>query len=104
MQAKDIFNIEATTDFEKNTLSVFKHQAKHNLVYKQFLSFLNTDIKAIKSSNQIPFLPIQFFKSHKIISTTSDAQFVFSSSGTTGNLTSKHYVTDIFLYEKSWNN
>ena len=102
MQAKDIFNIEATTDFEKNTLSVFKHQAKHNLVYKRFLSFLNTDIKAIKSSNQIPFLPIQFFKSHKIISTTSDAQFVFSSSGTTGDLTSKHYVTDIFLYEKSY--
>lgn len=102
MQAKDIFNIETTADFEKITLSVFKHQAKHNLVYKQFLSFLNTDIKAIKSSSQIPFLPIQFFKSHKIVSATNDARHVFSSSGTTGVLTSKHYVTDINLYEKSY--
>lgn len=102
MQAKDIFNIETTADFEKITLSVFKHQAKHNLVYKQFLSFLNTDIKAIKSSSQIPFLPIQFFKSHKIVSTTNDTRHVFSSSGTTGILTSKHYVTDINLYEKSY--
>ncbi len=102
MQINSLFSIQTSADFEKFALFSFKHQAKNNLVYKQFLSYLNTDIDAIRSSKEIPFLPIQFFKSHKIISSVNTIQQVFSSSGTTGNLTSKHFVTDISIYEKSY--
>jgi len=102
MLTNDIFTIETFDDFEKVSISVFRHQAANNLVYKKFLSFLNIDINSIKSSKEIPFLPIQFFKSHQIISSTDPIKQLFLSSGTTGNLTSKHYVTDISLYEKSY--
>ncbi len=102
MQINKLFSIQTLADFEKFALVVFKHQARNNLVYRQFLSHLNIDINAIKTIDKIPFLPIQFFKSHKIISNTNSIEQVFSSSGTTGNLTSKHYVTDISIYEKSY--
>ncbi|MCF6349135.1 MAG: acyl transferase [Flavobacteriaceae bacterium] len=102
MQINKLFSIQTSTNFEKFALVVFKHQARNNLVYRQFLSHLNIDINAIKTIDKIPFLPIQFFKSHKIISNTNSIEQVFSSSGTTGSLTSKHYVTDISIYEKSY--
>jgi hypothetical protein len=53
---------------------------------------------------QIPFLPIQFFKSHEVISSTNPVQETFTSSGTTGMITSKHLVTDVTLYEQSYRN
>jgi len=102
MQLNNIFSIKNINDFENCAISIFKHQAMHNLVYKQFLSHLKIDIEAVKNCIEIPFLPIQFFKSHKIISNTNKVANTFSSSGTTGNLTSKHYVTDISVYEKSY--
>ncbi len=102
MQINKLFTIQTSTDFEKFALIIFKHQAKNNLIYRQFLSHLNIDINAIKTIDKIPFLPIQFFKSHKIISNTNNIEQVFSSSGTTGNFTSKHYVSDISIYEKSY--
>ena len=102
MPATDIFFIETSTDFEKISLDIFKYQAIHNTVYKQFLTYLKIDINAIKKSEEIPFLPIQFFKSHKIISSTAKPEQLFTSSGTTGSLTSNHYVTDVSMYEKSY--
>ena len=102
MLTRNIFAIETFDDFEKVSISIFRHQAKNNLVYKKFLSHLNIDINSVKNSKEIPFLPVQFFKSHKIISSTDKVKLLFSSSGTTGNLTSKHYLTDVSLYEKSY--
>jgi len=102
MQINKLFSIQTFADFEKLAFVIFKHQAKNNLVYRQFLSYLNVNINTIKTIDKIPFLPIQFFKSHKIISNTNNIEQVFSSSGTTSDLTSKHYVTDISIYEKSY--
>ena len=102
MLTRDIFTIETFDDFEKVSISLFRHQAANNSVYNKFLSYLNIDINSVKNSKEIPFLPIQFFKSHKIISSTDNVKLLFSSSGTTGNLTSTHYLTDVSLYEKSY--
>ena len=63
---------------------------------------MNTNVQEVKSLQQIPFLPIQFFKSHTVISNENPIQETFTSSGTTGILTSKHLVTDISLYEESY--
>ena len=101
---QDIFTISTQKQFEKMALKVFRFQFENNLVYKEFCDFMNTDIQKVKSLEQIPFLPIQFFKSHDIVSTTDAIQETFTSSGTTGMITSKHLVTDISLYEQSYRN
>ncbi|MDX1829628.1 MAG: acyl transferase [Lutibacter sp.] len=102
MTKKNIFNISNRVDFEKVSIDIFNFQATHNLVYSSFLSYLNVDINSVKNIYQIPFLPIQFFKSHKIISSQKEVEQTFLSSGTTGMQQSKHYVTDVNLYEQSF--
>jgi len=102
MKNFNIFKDHNSSDFEKLALEIFRFQAKNNLIYKSFLNHLQTDIKGTKKINEIPFLPIQFFKSHKIVSSKEEIQHIFLSSGTTENLQSKHYVTDLVIYEKSF--
>lgn len=98
----DIFNISNPKKFEKIALKVFRFQYENNLVYKEFCNLMNTNVQEVKSLQQIPFLPIQFFKSHTIISNENPIQETFTSSGTTGIINSRHCVTDISLYEESY--
>jgi phenylacetate-coenzyme A ligase PaaK-like adenylate-forming protein len=98
----DIFSISSQKEFEKITLKVFRHQYNNNLVYQDFCSLLKKDKTNVKSIEEIPFLPIQFFKSHEIVSSQDQIQETFTSSGTTGTITSKHLVTDVTLYEQSF--
>jgi hypothetical protein len=99
---EDIFQINSKKEFEKITLKVFRLQYDTNLVYQQFCNFLKKDKNNVKSITEIPFLPIQFFKSHTVLSTDEPIQQTFTSSGTTGMQTSKHLVTDIRWYEMSY--
>ncbi|WP_158728785.1 MULTISPECIES: acyl transferase [unclassified Flavobacterium] len=98
----DIFTISSQKQFEKIALKVFRFQYENNKVYQEFCNFLKTDPHKVKSIQQIPFLPIQFFKSHEVLSNTHEIQETFTSSGTTGMITSKHLVTDVTLYEESY--
>jgi len=98
----DIFSISSQKQFEKIALKVFRFQYENNLVYREFCDLLKTDAQRVKSLEQIPFLPIQFFKSHIVISNKNTIQKTFTSSGTTGMTTSKHLVTDVSLYEESY--
>ena len=100
--ATDIFTISTQKQFEKIALKTFRFQYENNLVYKEFCDLLQTNVSKVKSLSQIPFLPIQFFKSHKVVSNTNAIQQTFTSSGTTGMITSKHLVTDASLYEESY--
>ena len=85
-------------------MKIFRFQYENNIVYQEFCDFLNTDVQKVKSLEQIPFLPIQFFKSHNVVSNTDAVQEIFTSSGTTGMITSKHLITDVSLYEQSYRN
>jgi phenylacetate-coenzyme A ligase PaaK-like adenylate-forming protein len=100
----DIFSISSSKQFEKMALKVFRFQHENNLVYRQFCDFLKVEKGQIKSIQEIPFLPIQFFKSHEVVSNANSVQQIFTSSGTTGMVTSKHLVTDVSLYEQSYLN
>ena len=102
MPINNLFSIQNNTDFKEITLAIFKYQAKKNATYKAFLSYLNIKPKTVKNYQEIPFLPIQFFKSHTIVSNPEKIQATFTSSGTTGTVTSNHYVTDISIYQKSY--
>ncbi len=98
----NIFNIQNQEDFEQVALTVFKHQFKNNKVYRSFCDLLYIHPSSVTKVEEIPFLPIQFFKSREILSSTEEVQEIFSSSGTTGSITSKHFVTDINLYKESY--
>jgi phenylacetate-coenzyme A ligase PaaK-like adenylate-forming protein len=97
-----IFNIQTEIDFEQLALKVFKFQFDNNAVYRSFCDLLYKHPSDVTYLKEIPFLPIQFFKTHKILSSQNKIENTFSSSGTTGSNTSKHYVSDIAIYEKSF--
>lgn len=98
----DIFNISSQKQFEKIALKVFRFQYENNSVYRQFCELLKVEKGSVKLIEEIPFLPIQFFKSHEVLSSSDSVQEVFTSSGTTGMISSKHLVTDRTLYEESY--
>ena len=97
-----IFNIHNKQEFKALSLAVFKHQFKNNKVYRSFCDLLFVHPSSISTIEEIPFLPIQFFKSRKVLSSLDEIQETFKSSGTTGSSTSKHLVTNINLYKESY--
>jgi len=102
MLHKDIFNITSFEEFEAFSISVFKLQYKKTKVYREFCDHLKINIDSVKKIEDIPFLPIQFFKSHNVIWEDKKPQTIFTSSGTTGSITSKHHVIDLKIYEDSF--
>jgi phenylacetate-coenzyme A ligase PaaK-like adenylate-forming protein len=100
--ATDIFAISSQKQFEKIALKIFRYQHEKNLVYRTFCDLMKVESQKVKTLQQIPFLPIQFFKSHAVVSNNHPIQNTFSSSGTTGITTSKHLVTDTSIYEESY--
>lgn len=103
MNPEKIFSISSEQDFNKITLEVFRFQYDNNPVYRKFSDLLNIDPRQVKTLDKIPFLPIDFFKSHTVLSSKDEIQKTFTSSGTTGAKTSKHHVTDLSIYEQSFN-
>ena len=102
MLANTIFSIQNTSDFEQAALRVFRYQYLNNTIYQRFCNLLGVTKTSVTRLQDIPYLPIQFFKQEKIVSTTGSIDKVFTSSGTTGSITSKHYVSDLNIYEKSF--
>ena len=99
-----ILSISNQTAFKKQAFEVFRFQYQNNPVYQQFCNLLNVHPEHIDSLQKIPFLPIQFFKTHKVVSSEKNVQMTFTSSGTTGSSTSKHHLTDLSIYRKSFRN
>jgi phenylacetate-coenzyme A ligase PaaK-like adenylate-forming protein len=97
----DLSNIESN-NFEQFALEVFQFQAESIPIYKAYLKELHLDPKAIQSIEDIPFLPISFFKTHRIAEVDRKEEIIFTSSGTSGLQTSKHFVTDLSVYKQSF--
>ncbi|MDB5143321.1 MAG: acyl transferase [Mucilaginibacter sp.] len=99
---QQVFSISNEQQFADIALQVFRYQAQNCTVYREFITNLKVDTDAVKRIDQIPFLPISFFKSHEVLSTTDDVKVTFTSSGTTGMINSRHLVTDVSWYEESF--
>jgi phenylacetate-coenzyme A ligase PaaK-like adenylate-forming protein len=97
-----IFHKQSSTAFQKLALDTFQYQAQSNAVYKEYLSLLKRDPSSVSSLVDIPFLPIQFFKTHHVVVSEKKVVQTFLSSGTTGMTQSKHLVTDVNLYKESY--
>lgn len=102
MSFKNIFKIQNELDFNNICIDVFKLQATTLKPYHDFILHLGIAPDTITHYSDIPFLPVEFFKTHALIEDNANANVVFSSSGTTGALTSKHYVKDVKIYETSY--
>jgi len=98
-----IFSIANEQAFEEHAVAIFKHQSTHCAVYHAYLYHLGIDPDQVKRVADIPYMPISFFKSHEVVADTNQPEIVFSSSGTTGMVQSKHLVTDVKLYQDSFN-
>lgn len=97
-----IFNINNQTEFEDLALQIFSYQFKNNSVYRSFCDLLYIHQSDVKTIKDIPFLPIQFFKTHQVLSSSESIETTFTSSGTTGSVTSKHHVTHLDIYNQSF--
>jgi len=89
-------------DFEKTALEVFRFQYENNPLYADYAKKVNKTPDQVTALIDIPFMPIRFFKSHEIKTTTFNTELFFESSGTTGTLNSRHFIKDISLYEESF--
>jgi phenylacetate-coenzyme A ligase PaaK-like adenylate-forming protein len=97
-----IFNIKSKKDFWETALEVFNYQYDYNFVYQNFIKKLGKDPSDIKTPYQIPFLPVELFRNHKIITGDLPVEMIFESSGTTGITPGRHFVTELHLYEESF--
>lgn len=96
-----IFNIQSPQEFNQKCLETFRHQYENIEVYRKFVEYLNINPEEVREIKNIPFLPIEMFKNHKIIDRNSSPQFYFQSSGTTQTNLSKHWIADEHLYQES---
>lgn len=99
---KQIFSSDQSFNFEDLVMKVFNYQYENVEVYQTFCNAINRPSKKVEKLEDIPFLPIQFFKSHKILAKGFKAEEVFTSSGTTGSSTSRHYVPSLSIYEDAF--
>lgn len=99
---KQVFSISNEQQFTETALQVFRFQAQNCTVYREFITNLKVDIDSVDSVENIPFLPISFFKSREVLSSADKVQVTFASSGTTGMINSRHLVTDVSWYEESF--
>lgn len=98
-----IFSISTEEEFKKIALDIFRYQAAENQVYRNFIRALKINPAGVDTIEAIPFLPIDLFKTHTILcGSNTKPELVFTSSGTTGQIQSRHPVMDISLYEQSF--
>lgn len=102
IDTKSIFSIATQADFDRMTLEVFRFQAEACAPYREYLELLGVDPAAVECPKQIPFLPIELFKSHRVYCGSNPPQQIFTSSSTTGQTPSRHYVADLRIYEEAF--
>lgn len=94
-----IFQIN-NQNFDEAALTLFQFQYKNNRLYNSYINHLGINPGRVNSLDKIPFLPIRFFKNHKVVSGDFSAVHIFESSGTTQSMTSKHFMEDLRFYEQ----
>lgn len=98
---KRVFDISSDSQFQELALQLFDYQYHNNAVYGRYVDYLGVDHDKVGSLREIPYMPVEFFKSFQVKTTDFEEQLVFTSSGTTGANTSRHYVKSPGVYYKS---
>lgn len=98
---KKIFNLNES-QFESTAIDLFHYQYRNNVVYRKYCEFLNRKPDEVKTLRDIPFLPISAFKTHEVKTGSFSEEVIYTSSGTSGEKTSRHPVKSSELYIKSF--
>ena len=98
---KKIFLINDEDKFNEYALKLFHYQYKENEIYNNYVNLICNSVSSIRTYHEIPFLPIELFRSKKITTKRIKYQTIFHSSGTTKSEKSKHYIVDLDIYKKS---
>lgn len=102
MLKERIFSIDNEETFNEVSLEVYGYQKTNCSVYGKYIDLLGKGKTGISHYRQIPFLPIDFFKTQQILTNGQETEIIFSSSGTTGMITSQHHVADVSWYQQSF--
>ena len=94
--------IATSNDFEMAAIATFNRQYEENNVYRSYCDLLNISPSEIKTIKDIPYLPIQFFKSHEVKCFKASPKITFTSSGTTAAVNAQHPVLHKEIYENSF--
>ncbi|MCB9225175.1 MAG: acyl transferase [Crocinitomicaceae bacterium] len=98
----EIFKINSEDQFLDLAIKTFDFQYKNNDIYRKYVDLSGRKPNVISSLEDIPFLPISFFKSHNVTCTEDEKALEFHSSGTTGQVRSRHLVADPTIYQLSF--
>ncbi len=104
IESGQIFRFYQPSSFEKTALKIFDFQYRNNPVYQKFCQLIQKSPENVQSIYDIPFMPVEFFKNHQVVSVKGPYEMIFKSSGTTGMQRSRHYVKDLSVYEQSFLN
>ncbi len=102
MLEQNIFNIDSPASFTRCALEIFEYQYQQVSIYQRFCNALNRNPSNVSTLTEIPFLPVEFFRTHPVLDSSVKAEMIFTSSGTTNTVPSKHFVADLSLYERSF--
>ncbi|MEJ2584405.1 MAG: acyl transferase [Robiginitalea sp.] len=102
MEPRRIFGIANPGEFETCALETFREQYRQVPVYREFCDLLGKNPTNVQRLEQLPFLPIEFFKTRKVLRKGKEAVTIFRSSGTTGSVLSKHFIADLNWYRDSF--
>jgi len=97
-----IFSLDSGQSFANTALEIFRYQSENNPVYRSFLNGLGKRHKEVRTIEEIPFLPVEFFRTQMVVTAEMSSGIVFESSGTTASEPGRHYVVSPYLYETSF--
>lgn len=100
----DINSIDSAEKFKGLALQAFSFQYESNPVYREFCGYLGVNPQKVVDIVNIPFMPVEFFKTHKVFCGDRREDVVFTSSSTTGTIPSRHYVADARIYKQAFIN
>jgi hypothetical protein len=98
---KEVFSISNEEGFNTAALKIFSYQYKFNKIYREYIDSAGIKVAGISNWQAIPFMPIEFFKTHSIVCGDDVPEKIFLSSGTTGTIQSRHIIRDLSIYEQS---
>ncbi len=103
MENASILGVRDEKSFRESAHSLFQEQARRVPVLRNFIAHLGVDPEKVKTLEEAPFLPVRFFKTHRVLREGLSAHKVFRSSGTSGvEDRAHHYIADPELYDRSW--
>lgn len=97
-----LHSIQSPEDADNIALQLFRFQAEHCAPYRDYIALMGIDPMTITSVEDIPFLPVELFKSHDIYCAPTPPEIVFTSSNTGATTPSRHMMASLEVYRKAF--